>query len=87
VTLKNQPIKIIQIVPQLPPSINGLEDYALNLARQLRKDYEIETHFVIGDRTWTGAVEIEGFPVSQISDRSFDALLTLLSGDRSVEVC
>jgi hypothetical protein len=86
VTLKNQPIKIIQIVPQLPPSINGLGDYALNLARQLRQDYKIKTHFVVGDRNWNGAVEIEGFPVSQINDRSPDALLTLLSSDRSSHV-
>lgn len=48
-------IKIIQIVPQLPPAINGLGDYALNLARQLRQDFAIETHFVVGDHSWTGA--------------------------------
>ncbi|MBD2358438.1 glycosyltransferase family 1 protein [Tolypothrix sp. FACHB-123] len=79
-------MKIIQIVPQLPPSINGLGDYALNLARQLQKDYKIETHFVVGDRNWNGPVEIEGFPVSKISDRSADALLTLLSSDRTSAV-
>lgn len=81
--LKNQLIKIIQIVPQLPPSINGLGDYALNLARQLWKDYEIETSFVVGDRNWKGAGEIEGFLISQINDCSPDALLTLLSSDRT----
>jgi len=39
---------IIQIIPKLPPAINGLGDYALNLAGQL-KDYKIKTHFVVCD--------------------------------------
>ncbi|MEH2455793.1 glycosyltransferase family 1 protein [Nostoc sp.] len=74
---------VISIVPRLPPAIDGVGDYALNLARQLRKNFHIQTDFIIGDTTWTGAAEIEGFPVSQISDRSPDALLTLLSNDCS----
>ncbi|MEH2319939.1 glycosyltransferase family 1 protein [Nostoc sp.] len=74
---------VISIVPRLPPAIDGVGDYALNLARQLRKNFHIQTDFIIGDTTWTGAAEIEGFPVSQISDRSLDALLTLLSNDCS----
>ena len=76
--LKNQSIKIIQIVPQLPPSINGLGDYALNLAHQLRKDYEIETTFIVGDRHWQGATEIEGFPIQKLENSSAEALLSLL---------
>jgi hypothetical protein len=74
---------VISIVPRLPPAIDGVGDYALNLARQLRKDFNIQTHFVVGNTKWNGVVEIEGFPVSQVSDRSADALLTLLSGDRT----
>ncbi|MHC5830485.1 MAG: glycosyltransferase family 1 protein, partial [Nostoc sp.] len=58
---------ITSIVPRLPPAIDGVGDYALNLARQLRKDFNIQTHFIVGNPTWTGAAEIEGFPVSQIS--------------------
>jgi hypothetical protein len=70
------------VVPRLPPGIDGVGDYALNLARQLRKEFNIQTHFVVGDPTWTGAAEIEGFTVSQVSDRSINALLTLLPSDR-----
>jgi hypothetical protein len=77
--LTNSSIKIIQIVPQLPPSINGLGDYALNLARQLRKDCGIETIFVVGDRHWHGASVIEGFIVQQVSADSAEALHLLLS--------
>jgi len=78
-TFKNQHIKIIQIVPQLPPSINGLGDYALNLARQLRKDYEIETHFAVGDPNWEGATAIEHFPIQKVETDSTEILLSLLS--------
>lgn len=77
---------VTSIVPRLPPAIDGVGDYALNLARQLRQDFNIQTHFVIGDRTWSGAAEIEGFPVSKISDRSPDALLNLLSNDHSSSI-
>jgi hypothetical protein len=40
--------KIYQIVPRLHPRIDGVGDYALSLARQLRHDYGIDTHFIIG---------------------------------------
>jgi hypothetical protein len=38
-------MEIIQVVPMLPPAIDGLGDYALNLARQLRREFNQETHF------------------------------------------
>ncbi|MBW4649285.1 MAG: glycosyltransferase family 1 protein [Kastovskya adunca ATA6-11-RM4] len=69
---------IIQVVPKLPPAINGLGDYALSLARQLRQEFAIETHFIVGDPSWEGAEEIEGFPISTVSERSSAALLSLL---------
>jgi hypothetical protein len=70
---------VISIVPRLPPAIDGVGDYSLNLARQLRKDFNIQTQFVVGDPTWNGAEEIEGFPVSKVRDRSPAALFSLLS--------
>ncbi|BAZ24820.1 hypothetical protein NIES4073_57200 [Kalymmatonema gypsitolerans NIES-4073] len=80
-TIQNQATKIIQIVPQLPPSINGLGDYALNLTRQLRKDYEIETRFIVGDAHWSGANNIEEFPVKKVAARSAFDLLSFLPPD------
>ena len=61
---------LFQLVPKLPPAIDGLGDYALNLARQLRADFGIQTHFLIGDPEWAGASEIEGFPITQVQVRS-----------------
>lgn len=75
-------MKIIQIVPTLPPAIDGLGDYALNLARQLRQDFNLETHFVVGDSKWEGDREIEEFPISVVSHRSGAAVLSSLN-----EIC
>lgn len=68
----------VTIVPRLPPIIDGVGDYALHIARQLRKDFGIETHFIVGDPTWAGAKVIEGFPVSQVTVRSAANLSRLL---------
>ena len=76
----------LQIVPKLPPAIDGLGDYALNLARKLRQNFGIETHFIVGDPQWVGENCIEGFPVSQVSTHSAQTLLTLLSNTHSATV-
>jgi hypothetical protein len=54
-------------------------DYALHLARQLRKDFGVQTHFIVGNPSWLGASEIEGFPVSQVTNNSANALFEVLS--------
>ncbi|MEL7357717.1 MAG: glycosyltransferase family 1 protein [Cyanobacteria bacterium J06560_6] len=71
-------MKIVQIVPRIPPSIDGVGDYALNLARQLRKDFDVETYFVICDTTSTHQAQIENFPVIQLSETSSDELCSTL---------
>ncbi len=73
---------VISIIPRLPPAIDGVGDYALNLALQLRKDFSIETHFLVGDPTWTGAKQIEGFQIAQVKSCFASSLLSLLPCDR-----
>ncbi len=73
-------MKIIsQIVPMLPPATNGVGDYALNLARQLRQDHNIQTHFIVCDRTYSSDKSIDDFPISQLSNSTSEALLSMLS--------
>ncbi|MEC4984439.1 MAG: hypothetical protein SAJ37_13280 [Oscillatoria sp. PMC 1068.18] len=69
---------IVQIVPKLPPAIDGLGDYALNLARRLRSDFGIDTHFLVGDPSWKGKEKIEEFNVTQISQRNAASFLSSL---------
>jgi hypothetical protein len=73
--------EVVQIVPRLPPVIDGIGDYAVNLARRLRKDFGINTHFIVCDPAWNGATELEAFPVSRLTERSVSAITSLLSNE------
>lgn len=70
--------RITTIVPRLPPAVDGLGDYGLNLARQLRQDFGLTTEFVVGDANESSQGEVEGFAVKQVALRSRAALLELL---------
>jgi hypothetical protein len=69
---------LVQIVPRLPPATDGLGDYALGLARELRRNFDIDSRFIVCDETWTGSERIEGFSADRIADRSAPALTSKL---------
>ncbi|MEH1781782.1 MAG: glycosyltransferase family 1 protein [Nostoc sp.] len=78
-----QPIApIIAIVPRLMPAIDGVGDYGLNIAKQLRQDFGWMTSFVIGDPNWSGEAFVEGFAVHQVAECSSTALLKLLTNEQ-----
>jgi hypothetical protein len=77
---------VISIVPRLPPSIDGVGDYALNLARQLHKSYNIKTKFIVSDPLWNGASEIDGFNVTKIREHTAAAVLDVLNEDCSLPI-
>jgi glycosyltransferase involved in cell wall biosynthesis len=60
-------LKIITIVPRLPPSIDGVGDYALQLAQALRQQQQIETEFIVCDPDWQGIVP---FPAQVLTTAS-----------------
>ncbi|MDJ0733707.1 MAG: glycosyltransferase family 1 protein [Nostocaceae cyanobacterium] len=70
--------KITAIVPRLPPAIDGLGDYGLSLARQLRQDFGLETEFLVGDANWSIVDTIEDFAVKTVVVRSRQGLWELL---------
>ena len=74
----NSLAQITAIVPRLPPAVDGLGDYGLNLARQLRQDFGLVTEFIVGDPTWAGEASVDGFIVKQVAAQSVAALLDLL---------
>jgi len=74
---------VTSIITRLPPAIDGVGDYALSLAVQLRKDFDIETHFIVGDSRWTQVTEIEEFTSTHVNASSANALLSVLPSDRS----
>src|SRR5438477_1557297 len=74
---------LIQIVPRLPPAIDGLGDYAFYLAKQLRDDYEIDSHFIVGNPQWKNEQAIE-FPAQRVGERSSACLREILQSSKSI---
>ena len=68
------PMKLIQIVPGLFPRVDGIGDYALQLARRLREDHDIVTSFVVADPDWIGG-DVEGFSAIKLRSRSPSSFL------------
>lgn len=70
--------KVLTIVTGLPPAIDGVGDYALSLAKQMRQDFSVDTEFLVGNPNWTGETCLEGFRTKKISIRSTSQFLQLL---------
>ena len=68
---------IIQIVPRLPPATDGVGDYAIRVAHQLRAAHQIESHFIVGDPDWQAPVNLE-FEATAIRARSSAKLVEAL---------
>jgi hypothetical protein len=67
--MQTKAITVTQIVPALPPDVDGIGDYALQLARRLRANHGVETYFIVGDPSWKGQ-EVEGFQAVSVHGRS-----------------
>jgi hypothetical protein len=85
-------MQLTSIVPRLPPAIDGVGDYALRLATQLRQDFGVQTRFIVGNPNWKGTGAItpkekilhsSAFPAQPVGDRSQVGLLHLLQGGSS----
>jgi hypothetical protein len=70
-------MNLIQIVPRLPPATDGLGDYAFCLANQLRNEWDIDSHFIVGNPEWESEGAI-GFSTQRVEERSSARLLEIL---------
>lgn len=61
-------------------------DYALLLAIELRRSYNIHTKFILSDTTWKGLSVIEGFQVEQIGELSAKCFVDLLNKETKTNV-
>src|SRR5258708_2283655 len=69
---------VLQIVPHLPGSYDGVGDYALNLAKALSKACNLQTAFLVAQTTETKSKD--GFEIisglaGDLSSRSFDHVI------------
>lgn len=73
-------MNIIQITPKLPPAIDGIGDYALELAEGLSKSYGISTHFLTLKQQ-THHQQTSHFAASEIPAQTCQAFLESLPKD------
>lgn len=52
----NREARVVQIVPHLPPPVEGVGAYAMALADVLAKRFDVETRFLVGDPAWSGRI-------------------------------
>ncbi|MCA1991910.1 MAG: hypothetical protein LDL41_07670 [Coleofasciculus sp. S288] len=71
-------MNIIQIVPRIPPVVDGVGDYAIKLADGLRKNYGILSHFLTCQDGFKPSPVINGFPVTQLPTQNTLAFLDSL---------
>ncbi len=77
-------MKVISIVPCLPPAIDGVGDYALLLAQQLQQKAGLDSNFIVAKPSWQ-ADDAINYDAQAITHRSSDTLLkTLIQLDSTV---
>lgn len=78
--------KILQIVPRLSPDIDGVGDYALHLARQLRDRHRIFSEFLVFRPSDSTQSQVDGFAVHHLTTYTVEGLLKHVSNDVSAVV-
>jgi hypothetical protein len=76
-------MNLIQLVSGLPPNIDGIGDYALQLARRLRENHSINTSFIVADPRWNGG-PVEGFHAIGLPQRTAKNYLDAIERSREV---
>lgn len=74
----------VTLVPRLHPAIDGVGDYAFNLAIQLQHDYQLPTQFIVGDPTWSQPPASAKFQAMAVAQRSAASLTALLEPHSTV---
>jgi hypothetical protein len=74
-------VKVLQIVPRLPPSISGVGDYALMIAKFMREQHNIMTVFAVADSGGVAIHEIDGFAIHKLTPDT-RSILSASSGIR-----
>jgi len=67
-------LRILQIVPHLPPPSEGVGTYALALARMLDARWGLRSSFLVGDPAWREGPESHPFPAAPVTERCPEAL-------------
>ena len=75
------PTKILQIVPRLSPDVDGVGDYALLLAHQLRDRHHILTDFLVFRPSLSQSFQIKNFSAYPLIDSTVESILAPISSE------
>jgi len=67
-------MKILQILPRVPPSVCGIGDYAWRLAQEMRDAHDIHSAFLAAGTSWTQPEGQTEFPVHRLEARTAEGL-------------
>lgn len=71
-------MKFINIVPRLPPAIDGVGDYVLAITESVESQANLEPHFLVCDPKWKPDSSTNSSRISQISLRNKQSLCEAL---------
>jgi hypothetical protein len=74
-------LDIVQIVPRMPPLVDGIGDYSLKLAGQLRENHKIVTTFLVCQQRKRLNPLIEGFPAINLLSQDVATFVESLPAD------
>lgn len=57
---------LVHIVPRMPPMVDGVGDYAINLAKCLFNYCGISSRFIVADPAWPESEQCNGFPAHKL---------------------
>ncbi len=78
--------RILQVVPRIAPDMDGVGEYAVRLAKQLRCAQQIDTAFVVMHTSDETPSRLDGFDVYRLRSHTVEALLETVPADVSVVV-
>ena len=67
-------MRLLQILPRVPPSVCGVADYAWNLAGALQDQHGIQSTFLSAGTSWVQPTPPTAFPVHRLGELTSQAL-------------
>jgi len=74
-------MKLIQIVPKLPPEVDGIGDYAFFLAQQLLNNHQVKTDFIVCNPGFKPGPEATSSKVLVLHQRQAQSLIESVPND------
>ncbi len=72
-------MRILQILPRVPPAVCGIGDYAWGIARKLRDEHDMHSSFLSAGTSWTQPEGETEFPVHRLAELKAGALVDFMS--------